>query len=109
MRRGAVYYNGIIAGVITEEHRKSYIFQYDKDYLLNKDCPSISLTLPKRDDPYQADHLFPFFFNMLSEGENKKLQCRRWKIDEDDHFGLLLKTAQTDTIGPITIKQINET
>jgi serine/threonine-protein kinase HipA len=28
------------------------------------------------------------------------------KIDEEDHFGLLAATAQFDTIGSITVKQI---
>lgn len=109
MRQGEVFYNGIKAGILKEENLNSYTFQYYESYLDNQDWPSVSLTLPKRSNPYHADHLFPFFFNMLSEGENKKLQCKRWKIDEEDHFGLLLKTAQTDTIGPITIKPINET
>ena len=44
---------------------------------------------------------------MLSEGANKRIQCHVYKIDERDHFGLLLATASKDTIGTITIKRIN--
>ena len=43
---------------------------------------------------------------MLSEGANKALQCLTLKIDENDAFGLLLATADNDTIGAITVKQL---
>jgi HipA-like protein len=43
---------------------------------------------------------------MLSEGANKKLQCRQLKIDENDYFGLLLATATHDTIGAVTVKPV---
>ena len=45
---------------------------------------------------------------MLSEGVNKKIQTTQLKIDEDDNFGLLLATAQYDTIGAITVKPVHE-
>jgi serine/threonine-protein kinase HipA len=44
---------------------------------------------------------------MLSEGVNRKLQCRTLKIDEADDFGLLEATAQYDTIGAVTVKPMN--
>lgn len=68
--------------------------------------PAISLTLPKSQKEYRSEFLFPFFFNMLSEGANRKLQCIQLRIDEEDHFGLLAATAQYDTIGAITVKPI---
>ena len=104
MRKALIYRNGILAGEITEESRASYIFRYDEEYYLNLNQPAISLTMPKTQKEYRYNSLFPFFFNMLSEGVNKKLQCQLLRIDEKDHFGLLLATAGCDTIGPITIK-----
>ncbi len=65
--------------------------------------PAVSLTLPKTQQEYRGDFLFPFFFNLLSEGVNRKLQSRQLKIDESDYFGLLIATAQHDTIGAITV------
>ncbi|WP_245970282.1 HipA N-terminal domain-containing protein [Pseudochryseolinea flava] len=50
--------------------------------------------------------MFPFFFNMLSEGSNKELQCRLLRIDETDHFALLLAIANFDTIGAVTVKPL---
>jgi serine/threonine-protein kinase HipA len=45
---------------------------------------------------------------MLSEGVNRKLQSIQLKIDEEDNFGLLMATAQYDTIGAITVKPITK-
>ena len=61
---------------------------------------------PKSQQEFVSDTLFPFFYNMLSEGANKTIQCQTLKIDEDDVFGLLLATAHSDTIGAITVKKI---
>ena len=54
-----------------------------------------------------SNHLFPYFFNMLSEGENRQIQSRMLHIDEDDDFGILLATAQMDTLGAVTVKPID--
>jgi len=106
MRTLEIYRNGILAGLLIEEHRNQYIFRYDESYFMDDKNPAISLTLPKSQKEYTGEFLFPFFFNMLSEGVNRKLQCLQLKIDEEDHFGLLAATAQYDTIGAITVKPI---
>jgi serine/threonine-protein kinase HipA len=43
---------------------------------------------------------------MLSEGANRKLQSQLLHIDEHDDFGIMLATAQFDTIGAVTIKPL---
>lgn len=106
MRALEVYRNGFLAGTLIEENRNSYVFRYDDKYYSDKEKSSISLTLPKTQQEYHSDILFPFFFNMLSEGANRKLQSRLLKIDEEDNFGLLMATAQCDTIGAITVKPL---
>ncbi len=107
MRVAEVYRNGILAGVLTEEKRNHYVFRYDDLYFSDSEKASIALSLPKTQQEYHSDHLFPFFFNMLSEGANRKLQSIQLRIDENDHFGLLLSTAQFDTIGAVTVKAIS--
>jgi HipA-like protein len=47
--------------------------------------------------------LFPYFFGLLAEGIQKDTQCRMLKLDENDHFGRLIKTAHSDTIGDVTV------
>ena len=106
MRSANIYRNGSLAGTLTEVNRNSYTFRYNDAYFLDAKCPSISLTLPKTQQEYRSQYLFPVFFNLLSEGVNRKLQCTQLHIDEADDFGLLLATAQFDTIGAITVKPI---
>ena len=106
MRVAEVFTNGVLAGTLSETDEGKYIFKYDNAYLLDSRNRAISLSLPKRKEAFIADELFPFFYNMLSEGANKALQCMTLKIDENDAFGLLLATANNDTIGAITVKQL---
>lgn len=106
MRAMEIYRNGILAGILTEENRQHYVFTYDDSYLNDTSKLAISLTLPKSQKEYSGTFLFPVFFNMLSEGVNRKLQCTQLRIDEEDDFGLLAATAQYDTIGALTVKPI---
>ena len=106
MRKAEVYRNGTLAGTLTEKTRQRFVFSYDDNYFNDTNQPAISLTLPKNQKEYISDFLFPFFFNMLSEGVNRKLQSTLLRIDEEDNFGLLMATAQYDTIGAVTVKPI---
>lgn len=108
MRKAAVYRNGELVGTLTEEDRKSYLFSYDNGWYADSSKPPVSLTMPKTQQEYRSPYLFPLFFNMLSEGVNRRLQSQRLKIDEEDHFGFLLATASTDTIGAVSVKQLDE-
>lgn len=108
MRQLEVYANDRKAGVLTEQHPgRGYGFLYDPDYLAS-DCPSISVTLPKREQAYVSSLLFPFFMNMLPEGANRKVICRSLRIDERDYFGLLAAMAGKDFIGAIHVKSMSE-
>lgn len=106
MRQCEVYVHGIRAGILTENDNREYVFTYDKSYLLEGKNPPVSLTLPLREEPYHSPYLFPFFFNMLSEGENRQIQSQLLHIDAEDDFGILLATAQYDTIGAVTVKPL---
>lgn len=107
MRSAKVYRNGILTGILIETENGMYEFTYNTEYFNDTSKPNISLTLPKTQQTYTSEYLFPFFYNMLSEGTNRIVQSKQLKVDENDFFGLLLATARFDTIGAITIKQIN--
>ncbi len=106
--KAEVYRNGIKAGILIRENRHSFIFRYTGKYFSDPKLPAVSLTLPKIRQEYRSSQLFPFFFNMLSEGVNKELQCRQLKIDENDYFGLLLAIAQYDTVGAVSVQPVKE-
>ena len=107
MRHAEVFRNRILSGTLSETESGNYIFTYDSAYYTDNSKPCISLTIPKNKLTHHSEHLFPFFYNMISEGSNRILQSKQLKIDEKDFFGLLLATAQYDTIGAITVKQID--
>lgn len=106
MRQAAVYRNGLLAGTLSEENPQQYVFRYEDAYFMDSSKAALSVTLPKNQQEYHSPYLFPFFFNMLSEGVNRKLQSTQLRIDEEDHFGLLLATAQFDTVGAVTVKPL---
>lgn len=102
--KGMVYNDGLPAGTIEKDDTGNYLFRYNDDYFNNPQKPPVSLTLPKSQQTYNAEKLFAFFYGLLSEGINKDIQCRSYKIDENDDFTRLLLTAREDTIGSITVK-----
>jgi HipA-like protein len=108
MAKAIVYNNHIVAGVLEKKAADDYRFMYEDSYLADTAMPSISISLPKTKKEHQSKLLFSFFFGLLAEGINKDIQCRLLRIDEEDDFARLLKTTGEDTIGAITIKEINE-
>lgn len=100
MRQCKVFVHDTEAGILQETDDRQYIFTYNKWY----DGVPVCLAMPVRTEAYRSDYLFPFFFNMLSEGANRQTQSMLLHIDENDDFGILLATAQEDTIGAVTVK-----
>ena len=103
MRQCKVFIHDIEAGLLQEDDGGFFRFVYNTGYSGVPVC----MSMPVRETPYLSNHLFPYFFNMLSEGENRQIQSRMLHIDEDDDFGILLATAQMDTLGAVTVKPID--
>lgn len=104
MRQLGVYNNDVLAGVLTEQAPgRSYMFAYDPAYLASGGAP-VSVTLPLRSAPYESERLFPFFVNMLPEGANRTVICRKNRIDEEDLFGLLTVMSGRDFIGAVSVR-----
>ena len=103
--KATVFFNNIPVGELLK-NSTGYVFRYLESYLSDSSNPAISLSFPKRTEPFHSKFLFPFFFGLLSEGENKDIICKTLKIDSRDHFSLLLNSAAYDTIGPITIRGV---
>jgi serine/threonine-protein kinase HipA len=99
-----VFYNNILAGTL-RKLPMGYEFQYSKSYLDNPGYPPIAFSLPRQDNVFYSQVLFPFFYGLLSEGSNRQIQEKLLKIDSRDHFTLLIKTANSDTIGAVTVRE----
>lgn len=106
MRQAEVIYKKENAGILTQLDNGSFVFRYHDEWYQSTDKPAISLTLPKTQQEYKSEYLFPFFYNLLPEGYNKQTICFELRIDTHDYFGLLLTVAKVDTIGAVQIKKI---
>lgn len=106
MRRAKVLFKDEEAGTLTQHDDGTFSFVYNSSWVGDPGKTGISLTFPKRDEAYQAEFLFPFFYNMLPEGSNKQVVCKLNRLDYDDYFGLLLTIAKNDTIGAVTVQKI---
>ena len=101
-RRGYVYIQDHYAGII-EETEDGYSFSYTSEYLQRPDAVAASITLPLRDDAYEAAILFPFFDGLIPEGWLLDAVSHNWKINANDRFGLLLLACK-DCIGDVCIR-----
>ncbi|MEH6823999.1 MAG: HipA N-terminal domain-containing protein [Motiliproteus sp.] len=103
-RKAAIYYNGLLAGQLTEE-TDSFEFTYSAEYLAGG--TPISFQLPLQEAAFTSPVLPAFFENLVSEGWLLKLQAQQQKIDKNDRFGLLLNNG-ADLVGAVTIQAIED-
>ena len=106
MRKGNVFINGVFCGMLTEKADGSFVFEYDEAYRNNPLSVPVCIAMPLSKARYESAALFPFFFNLLSEGENRTFKAQINGISTEDDFGLLLKTASYDTIGAVTVSPV---
>ena len=108
MQQGRVFRNDIFVGILCYEDNKEYTFVYDESYLQRDNAKAISVNLKLQSESFRSSYLFSFFANMLAEGEIKDIQCQTLRLDQNDDFSRLLKTTNENTIGAVTIKEVNE-
>ncbi len=106
MRKAKILYKNEEAGMLIQHDNGSFTFKYDDSWISDETKPAISLTLPKSQQEYHSDFLFPFFYNMLPEGSNKQIVCKLNRLDLNDYFSILLATAKSDNIGAIKVIKI---
>ncbi len=102
LRSAQVFYKDDLAGHIRETE-SGYSFRYNKEFL-KKHTP-ISVSLPLKEEPYEAKELFSFFSGLLPEGWYLDIVTATQKVDREDLFGLLLCTTSLDTIGAVTVRK----
>jgi serine/threonine-protein kinase HipA len=107
MRRAKVYYKSHLAGMISETSEGEFVFQYDKMYVREHSGKFITFTMPVREEPYIAQRLFPVFEGLIPEGWLLDIASNSWKINKNDHMGLLMACCQ-DCIGALSVLPIQE-
>jgi len=107
MKLRVIYKGKHDAGVLWRD-KSGYHFEYEDEFMSNKNTFSISVNMPKTQKIFNSERLFAIFQSMLSEGFNRKLQCKALGIDTNDDWNLLMYTCENDTIGAITVKKIDD-
>jgi HipA-like protein len=105
-RSGRVFFKGHLAGLLEQRAGGGFVFTYSPEYLAQRNARPVSLTLPLGQIAHESPILFPFFSGLLAEGSLKDLQCRLYRIDPNDDFTRLLKTARHDVIGAVTVEEV---
>ena len=103
IRSACVYYNDILAGYLLQNGRH-FAFLYTPQYIASKK-PSIALDMPKKKRFFSSPFLFPYFQGLLPEGANKAFFCKHLGIPHSDKFTMLLKLANYETIGAVTVRE----
>lgn len=101
-RKVAVFLHDQLVGYLTQG-TQGYVFQYDSDY----QGAAISLSLPRRAEPYCSQTLPPFFQGLAPEGWLRKRYADLQQLDEQDLFGLLLNNGN-DLLGAVVLKEVLE-
>jgi serine/threonine-protein kinase HipA len=97
-----ILYDGKLAARLSETD-EGYMLQYDEKYLAKAGSKPLSLTLPKRKEPYTSNVLFSFFDGLIPEGWLLDIAVGYWKLKPNDRFQLLIATCR-DTIGAVTVE-----
>lgn len=103
MRGLTVTVKGREAGVLSKFRDGTYEFRYVPKYRLDTSTDSVAFSIPKMRSVHRSKILFPFFYGLLAEGAQKRLQCRELKIDEADHFTRLAETCRQGVIGAVSV------
>lgn len=103
MRSAEVFFNGVLAGQLTEVDRKHFLFEYNPDYTGSP----VSLTMPVSKKKFEFDSFPPFFDGLLPEGQQLEGLLRQKKVDRDDNFSQLLAVGE-DLVGAVTVTLLTE-
>jgi serine/threonine-protein kinase HipA len=93
--------NDVKAGVLMRD-QGHYFFAYDEDYIEAGGQP-LSLSLPIRSDVFESPYLFAYFDGLVAEGWLRRVQSQFQKIDDQDHFALLVNNG-LDLAGAVSIE-----
>ena len=105
MRKAAIYYKDLLAGILTETNEGEYVFQYEEKYVKEHPKQFLTFTMPVSPKPYIDKRLFPFFEGLIPEGWLLDIAQKNWKLNPRDRMDILLKTCQ-DCIGAVSIEEI---
>ena len=89
MRTLAVWWDGAIAGFLTADRHGAMRFAYDGGWLADPAAPALSVSLPKRSEPFPPRQSRPFFEGLLPEGAQRDAVAAALGVSRANEFRLL--------------------
>jgi serine/threonine-protein kinase HipA len=107
MRKAAIFYKDLFAGVLTETDEGEYTYAYDKSYVEKYPSQFLTFSMPVTKGTFKDRRLFPFFEGLIPEGWLLDIASKSWKINQNDRMGLLLACCG-NCIGAVSVQPIEE-
>jgi len=84
-----VYLLKVHVGRLTLDHKRNFLFQYEKAWVECNHTLPLSLSLPLQYAAFEDDAARPFFANLLPESELRRVISLQLHISETNDFALL--------------------
>jgi serine/threonine-protein kinase HipA len=97
-----VRWEGIVVGTLRVNRQNQLTFQYAAEWLQDAARPALSISLPKRPEPFRHRHCRPFFAGLLPEEMPRQTIARMLGISEGNDFGFLAALGG-DVAGALTL------
>lgn len=84
-----IWWDGRVVGELTQDDSGDLGFSYGVDWLGREDGPALSVSLPKRAEPFSRRECRPFFGGLLPEEMQRKAAAQVLGISAGNDFALL--------------------
>ena len=108
MRALAVWWEGAVVGSLTADRHGATRFAYDADWLADPAAPALSVSLPKRAEPFPPRRCRPFFEGLLPEGAQRDAVAAVLGVSRANEFRLLERLGG-EVAGALTLWPAGET
>ena len=85
----AVWWEGVVVGSLTADRHGAMRFAYAADWLADPAAPALSISLPKRREPFPPRQCRPFFEGLLPEGAPRDAVASVLGVSRANEFRLL--------------------
>ena len=95
-----VWRDGRIVGQLMQNRHGALGFAYGSDWLRSADAPALSVSLPKREEPYSRRECRPFFAGLLPEESQRDAVARVLGVSRANEFALLVYDLLATVVYP---------
>lgn len=103
-----VWWEGRLVGQLTQDQHGELGFAYAPDWLHDDRAPSLSVSLPKRAEPFTRRECRPFFGGLLPEESQRDAAAQVLGVSRDNDFALLDRLGG-DVAGALQLLPRDET